>query len=213
MPPVTRELWLYLLRKVNHKDNGKYKRGQGFFCFNEVQNDLCWYAGYRKIMYSKPQLTKSLRRLCEGNMIETTKATRGIVVTVCKYDYYQTPKNYEGNDEETTKESRKKSSGNTKNKNDKNEEQKNSSDISNRAKEFYKKVAEYKNDFNKEILRDFYEYWTEPFQENPNKMRFEDEKTWSTKRRLNTWLKNEKKFNGTPKQVMPAGSFENDFKL
>ena len=25
--PVVRELWLYLLRNVNHKDNGKFKRG------------------------------------------------------------------------------------------------------------------------------------------------------------------------------------------
>ena len=128
MPPVTRELWLYLLRKVNHKDKGKLKRGQGFFSFNNIQNDLCWYAGYRKMVYSKPQLTKSLRRLYEGKMVETTKATRGLIITVCNYDYYQTPENYEGNDEESTKEPRKKSSGRTKNKNDKNviiEEKKN----------------------------------------------------------------------------------------
>jgi len=48
------------------------------------------------------------------------KATRGVIITVLKYDYYQDPKNYEGNDEETTKGSRRKSGGSTKNKNDKN---------------------------------------------------------------------------------------------
>src|SRR6056297_1006810 len=118
-PPVVRELWFYLLRKVNHKDNGKFMRGQGFFRFEDIQNDLCWFAGYRKMKYSKPQLTKSLRRLRERNMIETAKATRGIHVTILNYNYYQNPKNYESNNEEIAKETRKQQGGITKNKNEK----------------------------------------------------------------------------------------------
>ena len=121
LPPVTRELWFYLLRKVNHKDKGKIKRGQGFFCLGDIQKDLSWMVGYRRKMYSKPQLTKSLRRLREGNMVETTKETRGVMVTVCKYATYQDPKEYEGNAEGSTKEPRRKREGRTINKNDKNE--------------------------------------------------------------------------------------------
>ena len=30
-PPVVREVWLYLLRKVTHKDIKKFNRGQGHF--------------------------------------------------------------------------------------------------------------------------------------------------------------------------------------
>lgn len=120
-PPVTRELWFYLLRKVNHRDSGKFKRGQGFFCLSDIQDDLSWYVGYRKNKYSKPQLTKSLRRLREGNMIATMRATRGIIVTVLNYDTYQNPKLYEGNDEGHAKETRRKRGGHTKNKNDKND--------------------------------------------------------------------------------------------
>lgn len=101
MPPCTRELWTYLLRKVNYVDNGKFKRGQGFFSLEEIQSDLAWWVGYRRETYSKPDLTKALRRLREGNMIETTKEVRGVVVTVCKYDYYQDSANYEGNAKET----------------------------------------------------------------------------------------------------------------
>jgi hypothetical protein len=107
-PPVVRELWLYLLRKVNWKDNCKYMRGQGFFQLETIQKDLGWFVGYRRMVYSKPQLTKALRRLREGNMIATTKETRGVFVSVCKYEFYQDKKNYEGNDEETTKEQREK---------------------------------------------------------------------------------------------------------
>lgn len=121
-PPVTRELWSYLLRNVNHDRNERLNinRGQGFFRLADIQEDLKWYSGYRKNVYSKPQLTKSLRRLREGNMVETTKETRGLLITICNYDYYQDPKNYGGNDEETVKGSRKKSKGRTINKNGKN---------------------------------------------------------------------------------------------
>lgn len=118
MSPITRELWFYLLRNVNHKDNGRFKRGQGFFQFSKIQEALSWYVGYRKMMYSKPQITKALRRLCEGTMTETMKATRGLVITICNYDYYQDPRNYEGNDEGSTKDSRRNFGGHTINKND-----------------------------------------------------------------------------------------------
>jgi hypothetical protein len=111
MPPVTRELWSYLLRKVRWKPHNGLRRGQEYFRLNEVQEDLCWYAGFRKITYSKPQLTKSLRRLREGNMIETMKATQGILITICNYEFYQDKKNYEGNDEKLTKEPRRKRKG------------------------------------------------------------------------------------------------------
>jgi hypothetical protein len=63
--------------------------------------------------YSKPQLTKSLRRLREGSAIATTKETRGILVTICKYEYYQDPKNYEGNNEGNAKATTAQTSGHT----------------------------------------------------------------------------------------------------
>ena len=133
MSPVTREVWFYVLRNVNHTDNGKYKRGQSFFSLSDIQEDLSWYVGYRKMRYSKPQLTKALRRLCEGLMLETAKATRGVYITVCNYDEYQNPKSYEGNDEGSTKVQRKTPTGHTKNKNVKNERMKEEKD-SNREK-------------------------------------------------------------------------------
>jgi hypothetical protein len=126
-PPVTRELWHYLLRNVNHARNERLNidRGQGFFRLSDIQDDLKWYSGYRKNIYSKPQLTKSLRRLREGNMVATAKETRGLLITICNYDYYQDPENYEGNGEETAKGSRKKSKGRTINKNGKNNKNEN----------------------------------------------------------------------------------------
>jgi len=99
MPPVTRELWFYLCRNVQWSQYKNLRRGQGYFNLGDIQEDLCWMVGYRKMTYSKPQLTKSLRRLREGFMIETARATHGLVITICNYDFYQDPNNYEGNDE------------------------------------------------------------------------------------------------------------------
>ena len=110
MPPATREIWLYIVRKVYYHDNpvNGIKRGSGFFTYKQIKEDLCWYAGYRKITYSKNDIAKSLRRLCESFAIDTTKETRGLIITVCKYDFYQDQQNYEGNNEGSTKETRRK---------------------------------------------------------------------------------------------------------
>jgi hypothetical protein len=44
------------------------------------------------------------------------------------------------------------------------------------------------------MLKEFFEYWTEPNQRN-TKMRFEMEKVFDVSRRLSTWIKNNDKFN------------------
>lgn len=119
-PPVVREIWFWLLRNVSHKDHKSCKRGEGFFTLKDMQDGLSWSVGYRRETYSKPQLTKSLRRLREEDMIETTKETRGIRVTINNYERYQNPENYESNGEGNTKETRKKREGHTIDKNDKN---------------------------------------------------------------------------------------------
>ena len=107
-PPVTREIWMFIVRKVQHKPYKKLKRGEGFFKYQNIQDALSWSVGYRKMTYSKTQIAKSLRRLREGNMIETMKATHGILIKVCNYSHWQNPDHYESNgesnDEGNTKE-------------------------------------------------------------------------------------------------------------
>lgn len=113
MPPATRELWLYILRKVNHSDYKNLKRGENIFHYEDIQNDLSWYIGYRKVMYKKYEIAKSLRRLCESNMIATTKTTRGVIIKVLRYDDFQNPANYESNSEGQAKAMRKQQSSST----------------------------------------------------------------------------------------------------
>ena len=68
------------------------------------------------------------------------------------------------------------------------------SNIDERKLKFATTLKPYLDLYGKELLNDFYAYWTEPNKSN-TKLKFELEKTWGLERRLNTWAKNDKNFN------------------
>jgi hypothetical protein len=119
LPPVTREVWFFLLRNVTHKDNGKFKRGQGLFSIPDIQKALEWYVGCCPKQYSKTQVAKALRRLREDAMATTTKTTRGSIITILNYAHFQDPTNYEDHSEDATKTLRRTNRDDTINKNGK----------------------------------------------------------------------------------------------
>ena len=63
-----------------------------------------------------------------------------------------------------------------------------------RALEFKLRLVEFKTQYPTEMLHRFYNYWTEP-NKTETKMRFELNKTWDLKRRLDYWANNDKDFN------------------
>ena len=104
-PPHFREIWDWLLMEANHQDN-KYngfiiKRGQLFRTYLDIREGLCWYVGYRKMMYNENHVKKAMKFLRSAGMIETTKELGGVLITICNYDTYQEPKNYERTNERT----------------------------------------------------------------------------------------------------------------
>lgn len=104
-PPCTRELWDYLLLTACYtarKENGIIlKRGQVKVSLEEIITDLSWYVGFRKMCYTKDQLKAAMRTLRKALMITSMKTPTGMVITICNYDYYQNPKNYENTNENT----------------------------------------------------------------------------------------------------------------
>lgn len=123
-PPHVREIWDWLLKEVNHSDkvyNGRnIKRGQCVRSYSDIINGLKWYVGYRKMTYSKANCETAMKWLKKHTMITTTKTTKGMVITICNYDKYQDPKNYETYKKTTKKPTRKPQSVDTINKNEKN---------------------------------------------------------------------------------------------
>jgi len=94
-PPHIREIWDWLIKKVDYNNKGKYGPGTTFTTLKEISDELSWYVGYRKMSYSKSNCETALRWLRKRTMITTTRSTRGMFITICNYEYYQDPKNYE----------------------------------------------------------------------------------------------------------------------
>lgn len=120
-PPFVRELWDWLLREVNHKSNHVCERGETVRRYKDILDGLCWYAGYRKMSYSVHDCENGLKWLTKRNMITTAKTTRGMIIKVDKYDFYQDPKNYESQTESRNEARVKPQSSHTINKNEKKE--------------------------------------------------------------------------------------------
>jgi len=128
-PPLYFKVWHYLLLKARFAPGGGLKRGQLFTSINEIREACSYRIGYRKVKPSKKEiwgiidwLRSPHERNYDGNsrgtMIVTTKVTHGMVVTICNFNHYQDPNNYESNnesnDENRTKELRKERQGNNK---------------------------------------------------------------------------------------------------
>ncbi len=60
-----------------------------------------------------------------------------------------------------------------------------------RAQDFYYSLAPYVVTYGKEMIRDFYDYWSET-NKSRTKMRWETEKTWVVELRLKRWADNNK---------------------
>jgi len=72
-------------------------------------------------------------------------------------------------------------------------------DITQRGLEFEENVFQV-SDIPQDILKEFISYWTEP-NKGRTKMRFERQATWDTNRRLQTWVRNESRWNRNNKKV------------
>lgn len=62
-----------------------------------------------------------------------------------------------------------------------------------RKESFYHSLIPYADKYGKEMLRAFFDYWSE-MNASQTKMRFEKQPTWELSKRLATWANNEKKY-------------------
>ncbi|WIL72586.1 conserved phage C-terminal domain-containing protein [Pediococcus acidilactici] len=131
-PPLYLKVWIYLLARAQHDDYKRLKRGQLSTSIPEIQEAVSWKVGFRTETPSKNQIFRIINwlrnpdeahddRNNDRNMIETTKATHSMLITISNYGVYQDSKNYERNANdsmtETTKVLRPKREANNINKN------------------------------------------------------------------------------------------------
>ena len=61
-------------------------------------------------------------------------------------------------------------------------------EMKSRERIFYNALIPFVKTYGREMIRDFFDYWSEP-NKSHSKMRFEQERTWDLSRRLQTWEK------------------------
>ncbi len=98
-PPLYSKLFLWMLGQAAFKDTKKLKRGEFITSIPKMQEAMSYFVGYRKEVPTVRQIRKVYEGLTKGHTTVTTKVTGGLKISILKYDYYQTPKNYEGHDE------------------------------------------------------------------------------------------------------------------
>lgn len=105
------KIWFYLVSKVNHTDNGKFKRGEALVRYSDIM-EACGA--------TKSQVDHSIRWFKKCQMLATRKATRGMFVTVLKYNTYQNLDSYKSDSSGDLKAKPKRNGSDTINKNGKN---------------------------------------------------------------------------------------------
>ena len=81
--------------------------------------------------------------------------------------------------------------------------------VDDRKLKFAESLQPFLIEYGKELLNEFYLYWTEETQNKNPKLKFELQRTWSLQRRLITWKKQDIKFN--PKQQNDFNEIPNKF--
>jgi hypothetical protein len=99
-PPHVREIWDWLLMKAMWRDGDSLAKGQVLTSYDEIRKALSWKVGYRIERYSKWDCEKAMKYLTKEKMVTKVKTTRGLIITICNYAYYQNPSNYESHSED-----------------------------------------------------------------------------------------------------------------
>ena len=129
-----------------------------------------------------------LSKLIKMQLIEVSTKRLYSIITICNYDDYfeaevKKPKNERKNKDTKPVEVPKEDKPN-----------KTKEEIveatEKRKEKFYQELVPYVAIYGKDMVRKFYDYWSEP-NKSMTKMRYELERTWDTKRRLNTWASRE----------------------
>jgi predicted transcriptional regulator len=116
-------------------------------------------------LYIKPSTVHDrLKRLQRMGYIKLKSTNKYTIITVLKFKQYQVS-----------------------------EQKKSVKPIEERFNSFFEEVWGFVSEYDESVLNGFISYWTEK-NKSKTKMRFELQKTWDTKRRLETWNRNNDKF-------------------
>lgn len=100
---------MYIIGSVNHTDGKQFKRWQGFFTYDKI-----YFECYLSSEWVKKSAIKNvLARMKKDGKLTTQKTTRWFIITVLKYNDYQTLDNYKNHTEKKSKRTHKENTNHT----------------------------------------------------------------------------------------------------
>lgn len=188
------EAWLDILFTVNFTASKTMIKGK-LIEVNRGESILSLDSWANRWNWDKSAVRRFFDLLQKQHMIVIKNETVTTRLIVCKYDSYQSEdlksdtqmkRRRNANETHTTpieeREERKEGKEGKEN------------NINERKLKFAESLKDFVSIYGRDMIKDFYEYWSEPNQTN-TKFRKELQKTWSLESRLRTWAKNNDKFN------------------
>ena len=135
-------------------------------------------------------LRTCLSRLEETGEIERETTNKFSIITISNYDSYQDGNSE--NDKQTT--SKEQASDTPETPKPKKTKEEIKAETAKRMQAFYNSLVPYLQTYPKQMIREFYDYWSET-NKSGSKMKWEQEPTWVLEKRLDRWAKNDKSYN------------------
>lgn len=206
------KIWIWLLLKARHSDGFvpvTVGNGQQIITLKKGQLLFGRYKAEEELNINGSTIYKWMKHLEEKEMIKLESNSHFTVVSIVKWVLYQensnskkTAKEQHGNNRVTAAQQHGNTNNNVNTVNNVNNE---NNDLTPAQpglfkektfkqwdeKEFMNDVARFTEKYEKPLLREFFDFWKE--KSPAGKMRFQLQKTWETKLRLQTWKRNKLK--------------------
>jgi len=187
----TKTLFIHCLLKANWEDKNwrgiDVKRGSFVTSYDSLSKET---------KLTIQQIRTSIFKLTKTQEINIQTTNKFTLLSVVKYEDYQSLEIKSTHKQQTNNKQPNKQVTTTNNINNNNHLTNNNhkeNNIEERKLKFASTLEVFLPTYGREMLNEFYKYWTEPNNSN-TKFRKELQKTWSVERRLETWSKNESNF-------------------
>jgi len=187
----TKTLFIHCLLKANWEDKNwrgiDIKRGSFVTSYDALSKET---------KLTIQQIRTSIFKLTKTQEINIQTTNKFTLLSVVKYEDYQSLEIKSTHKQQTNNKQTNKQVTTTNNINNNNHLTNNNhkeNNIEERKLKFASTLEVFLPTYGREMLNEFYKYWTEPNNSN-TKFRKELQKTWSVERRLETWSKNESNF-------------------
>ena len=156
------------------------------------------------ILHTETGLSIRTLRTCISRLIKTGEVEREAtnkfsIITICNYESYQCVKMRNDKQETSDVQIADVQTTDQPSKPKKTKEQV-KADTDKRMKDFYTSLIPYVQTYGKQMVREFYDYWSET-NKSGSKMRWEQQPTWVLERRLSYWSQRDKNYNKSNENV------------